>query len=86
MEEVFPVLAGVVVGLVAHLLRSTRVRAIFIGVFAVGFGACASWISGELVISWLYVLIDVAQVLASSIMTTVLVGAWLRHQARRTAR
>ena len=86
MEEVFPVIAGVIVGLVAHLVRSTRSRAALIGVFAVGFGACASWVSGELAVSWTYLLIDVAQVHAASIMTTVLVGAWLRHQARRAAR
>jgi hypothetical protein len=48
MEEIFPVLAGVAVGLVAHLMGSIRLRAILIGVFGFAFGACASWISGEL--------------------------------------
>jgi len=86
MEEVFPVLAGVAVGLVAHLVRPIRLRAILIAVFGLAFGACASWISGELAISWVYLVIDTAQVLGASVMTTFLVSVWLRRQARRMAR
>ena len=86
MEEVFPVLAGVAVGLVAHLVGSIRLRAILIGVFGLAFGACASWISGELAISWVYLVIDPAQVLGASVLTTFLVSVWLRRQARRMAR
>ena len=86
MEEVFPVLAGVAVGLVAHLIGSIRLRAILIGVFGVAFGACASWISGELALSWLYLVIDIAQVIGASVMAMLLVRGWLRRQARRVAR
>ena len=86
MEEVFPVLAGVAVGLVAHLVGPIRLRAILIGVFGLAFGACASWISGELAISWVYLVIDPAQVLGASVLTTFLVSVWLRRQARRMAR
>jgi len=86
MEEVFPVLAGVAVGLVAHLIGSVRVRAALIGVFSVAFGACASWVSGELASSWLYLVVDVAQVVAASVMTLLLARVWARRQARRLAR
>lgn len=58
MEEVFPVLAGIAVGLVTHLVGSIRLRAVLIGFFGLAFGACASWISGELAISWVYLVID----------------------------
>ena len=86
MEEVFPVLAGVVLGLVAHLVGSSSLRVILIGVFGVAFGACASWMSGELAVSWVYLLIDTAQVIGASVMTLFLVRVWLRRQARREAR
>ena len=86
MEEMFPVLAGVAVGLVAHLVGSIRFRALLIGVFGVAFGACASWVSGELAVSWVYLLIDTVQVIGASVMTMVLVRVWLRRQARRVAR
>jgi len=86
MEEVFPVLVGVAVGLVAHLVGSIRFRALLIGVFGVTFGACASWISGELAVSWVYLVIDTVQVIGASVMTMFLVRVWLRRQARRVAR
>ena len=86
MQEVFPVLAGVAVGLVAHLVPPIRLRASLIAVFSLAFGASASWISGELAISWVYLVIDTAQVLGASVMTTFLVSVWLRRQARRIAR
>ena len=86
MEEVFPVLAGVAVGLVAHLVGSIRLRAVLIAVFGVAFGACASWISGEVAVSWVYLGIDTAQVIGASVMTMFLVHVWLRRQARRVAR
>jgi hypothetical protein len=85
MEEVFPVLAGIALGLVTHLVGSIRLRAVLIGVFGLAFGACASWISGELAIGWVYLVIDTAQVVVASIMTTLLLKVWLRRRAARTA-
>lgn len=86
MEEVFPVLAGVMVGLVAHLVGSIRLRAILVAVSSVAFGVCASWISGELLLSWVYLVIDAAQVVGAALMTMFLARAWLRRQAPRVAR
>jgi hypothetical protein len=60
MEEVFPVLAGVVVGLAAHSVTSVWLRLSLLVLFGLAFGVVASWISGELAISWTYVLIDIA--------------------------
>ena len=86
MEEVFPVLAGVAVGLVAHQVGSIRLRALLIAVLGVAFGACASWISGELALSWVYLVIDTVQVIGAGVMTTFLVRTWLRRHARQVAR
>ena len=85
MEEVFPVLAGVVVGLVTNALRRW-LRVVVTGLLSVGFGTAAAWISGELSTSWGYLFIDSAQVGIAAIMTALLVRAWLRRRARAVAR
>jgi uncharacterized membrane protein len=85
MDEVLPVLAGIAVGLVAERLPSSILRTVFIAALGVAFGFAASWLSGELAISWVYLLIDTAQVVAASILTMGLVVAWRRRRARRIA-
>jgi len=85
MDEVFPVLSGVVLGLVTVLVRPVWLKAIFIGSIGPAFGFCASWISGELTISWVYLLIDTIQVVGAAVATAILIRIWLRHQARRLA-
>jgi hypothetical protein len=42
MEEVFPILAGVALGLVTHLVRSLQLKAVLVCLFGTAFGACAS--------------------------------------------
>ena len=81
MDEVFPVLSGIVVGLILSFIPSSR-RAVALGVLAATFGILASWISGELAISWVYMLIDIAQVLGAAILTSVLVTRWRRRSLR----
>ena len=85
MDEVFPVLAGVIVGLVVPTVVSrSNVRWIALVALSVVFGVVATWISGELAISAAYLLIDIAQVLGAAIATTVLVGVWRRCRSART--
>jgi hypothetical protein len=86
MDEVFPVLAGIVVGLATHRVHPMWLRGCLIAVLALVLGAIASWVSGELAISRIYVLIDAAQVGAAGAMTAVLVGVWRRRRARSLAR
>ena len=78
MDEVFPVLAGVIVGLVIPTVVSSS------SALSIVLGAVASWISGELAISAAYVLIDIAQVLGAAMATMVLVGVWRRRRSART--
>ena len=82
MEEVFPVLAGVVVGLVLHHVTAKALRAVLVAVFSLGFGAVAAWISGELALSPVYVAIDAAQVAIAAVLTAMLVAAWRRRALR----
>lgn len=81
MDEVFPVLSGIAVGLLLGVVPS-RLRLLALGVFSVAFGILASGISGELAFSWIYALIDVAQVLGAALLASVLVARW-RHRAWR---
>jgi hypothetical protein len=81
MDEVFPVLCGIAVGLVLGIVPS-RLRMLALGVSNVALAVLASWVSGELEVSWVYVLIDLAQVLGAALLTSFLVARW-RHRAWR---
>ena len=86
MEEVFPVLSGIVVGFATHAVRPMWLRALVIGSLGIALGAAASWLSGELAVSWVYVLIDAGQVVGGGIMTGILVRVWLRRSAQSQVR
>jgi hypothetical protein len=82
MDEVFPILGGVIVGLVVPALVPSRLRWVVAVVLSVVLGVSASWISGVLAVSTVYILIVVAQVLGATLATWVLVTAWRRRSAR----
>lgn len=86
MDEVFPVLAGIALGLATFTLRRMWLRVAVVGILGLTLGAVASWISGELAVSRLYVLVDAAQVIVAALLTGVLVRMWLRRRARSAAR
>ena len=78
MEEVFPVGCGVILGLaVAHLV-SGRLRGWVLAIGSLLIGAMAAWITGELAVSWLYLLVDVGQVLVAGGLTWILALRWRR--------
>ena len=85
MDEVFPVLAGIALGLATLTLRAGWRRAAVTGVLGAVLGVVASWISGELVVSRLYVLVDAAQVIMAAFLTGLLVQGWRRRRARSAA-
>ena len=72
MDEAFPVTAGIAIGLLIGFVPS-RLQKLALAVLSLAFGALASWVSEELVIGWIYVLIDVAQVLGAALLTAALV-------------
>jgi len=85
VNEIFPVVAGVMIALVAERLTgSARARAATVVLLCVGFGVAAA-VSGELAESVLYVLVDFAIVLASAAAATVVMEA-LRVVVRRRTR
>ena len=86
MDEVFPVLAGIGLGLATSAVRASWLKGLLSAVLSLAIGATASWVSGELAISWVYVLIDTAQVVGASVLTGILVTVWVRRRARAIAR
>jgi hypothetical protein len=78
MEEVFPVGCGVVLGLVVTYLAPSGLRAWVLAIGSVLIGWTASWITGELAVSWLYLLVDVGQVLVAGALTWILALRWRR--------
>lgn len=76
MHEVFPVVAGIAVGLVALRVTSLQLRWLLVAVASVIFGVLATIISGEALISWAFVLIDIPLVLGAAIGTMV-VAPWV---------
>lgn len=85
MDEVFPVLAGIALGLATCAVRPTWLKAVVVGTLGVGLGAVASWISGELAISGFYLLVDTAQVIGAAILSGALARIWLRRRGRSLA-
>jgi hypothetical protein len=78
MEEVFPVGCGVILGLVVAYLVSGRLRGWALAIGSLLIGATAAWITGELAVSWLYLLVDVAQILVAGGLTWILALRWRR--------
>mgnify|MGYP001332608796 FL=1 len=69
MHEIFPVVAGVLVGVIAMRIASLQVRTIVIALLSVPFGVAASAVSGELALSWEFVLVDIPLVAISALAT-----------------
>jgi hypothetical protein len=69
MHEVFPIMAGALVGLIAMRIASVQLRAMAVVVLGIIFGVMASAISGELAISWEFILVDIPLVMASAVVT-----------------
>lgn len=84
MEEVLPVLSGIVIGLITHRLSPVALRAVLFAVLTVVAGGGASWVSGELAISSMYILVDVAQVLVAGVLASIAAERWLLKVWRRS--
>ena len=74
MEEVFPVASGIVLGLALVYLVPGHLRTWILAAGSVLLGATASWLSGELAVSWLFLLVDISQLTASSPLSQLAVA------------
>lgn len=75
MQEILPISAGVVVGLLCWRISSPRRRAVALVLLSVIFGFLASLLTGELALTWGFLLIDIPLVLLVALGTTLLVSA-----------
>ena len=73
MAEVFPILAGVVLGLALSGLGGA-LRLVLLVAVSLACGAVASAISGELASSWIYVVVDSALVALAAGVTVAFVS------------
>ena len=83
VNEVFPIMAGVLSALLVWKYVAVRFRALALGACGLIFGTIAAFISGELFISWAFLVIDTALVLLSATATAALITGWQR-MSRRT--
>ena len=72
MAELFPILAGICIGFIVQRIASVRTRNIALVVLSLLAGFTASFISGELFVSWDFLLIDVPLVFLGAIATSAL--------------
>ena len=79
MGELFPVLAGVAIGFVVQFIASQRTRTVALIGLSIVAGFIASYISGELFLSWDFLLIDVPLVFIGALATSYLL-TWQRSR------
>lgn len=81
MGELFPILAGLAIGLVVLRIARPQLRAAALIVLSALAGATASLISGELFISWDFLFFDIPLVFAAAVALVVVVSWWRRRAA-----
>ena len=86
MHELLPIGAGIALAVATQRMESPRLRLAALVLLSVVFGALASWINGELELSWGFVSVDTALVLFAAAVTTAAVTAWERRTAARRIR
>jgi hypothetical protein len=79
VNEVFPIVAGVLSALLVWKYVAVRFRVLALGACGLIFGAIAAFISGELFISWSFLVIDTALVLLSATATAAIATWWQRY-------
>lgn len=79
MNEVFPVVSGVVIGVLTQRVVAPRLRLGVLLGLALVFGFIASAISGELSLSWAFIWVDTGLVLLAAGVTIVVMAAWRRR-------
>ena len=72
MHEIFPIAAGVLLGLVLLRISNPRLKTVLFIVGSVVFGVIATTISGEFRITWEFVLIDIPEVMLSAAAVVLL--------------
>jgi hypothetical protein len=86
MNEVFPLVAGLVVGLLVQKVRTTWLKVVTLVILCMLFGVIASYISGELAVSWGFLSVDATIVWLGAALSIVLIAGWRRWSKLSTSR
>lgn len=81
MSELFPILAGLIIGVLVQRIARPQLRAVALVALSVLAGVLASFISGELFISWDFLFFDIPLVFAAAVVSTLALGWWRRRSA-----
>jgi hypothetical protein len=79
MQELFPLMAGAVVGALVLAIRPQWLRVVAFVAGCVVFGVAASWISGELEESWGFLSVDMLLVWFGGLAAVTLITG-IRHR------
>ena len=82
MHELFPVLAGLIIGVVTWQLPLRRHRILALVLLSIIAGITASFISGELFVSWDFLLVDIPAVFLAALGMLVGISLWQRRIVR----
>ena len=82
MQEIFPLACGLAIGLLVQQIASIRLRTAALVVLCLIFGAIASYISGELEVSWGFLSVDMALVWLGALLAVGAATIWRRRLAR----
>jgi hypothetical protein len=74
--EIIAIAGGVLIGLLVQNVPRTRAKIAVMALGSVIIGMVVSFISGELLESWAYLVFDAAQVLIAAVLTAVCVAVW----------
>ena len=79
MSEIFPVLAGVFVGIGSLRVRSIRTRFFIITALSIILGFLATVVSGESAIGWEFLYVDIPLVAGSSVAVLAAARAYRKY-------
>jgi hypothetical protein len=74
--EIIAIAGGVLMGLLVQSAATTRAKIAVLALGSVIIGMVVSFISGELLENWAYLVFDAAQVLIAAVLTAVCVAVW----------
>lgn len=79
MSELFPILAGALIGLVVQWIVERHTRILSLAGLSIVSGFTASLISGELFVDWGFLFVDIPLVFLAALAMTLLLAGWRRY-------
>jgi hypothetical protein len=78
MQELFPLTVGMIIGALIQKIRRPNLRILALVILCIAFGLVASFINGELSLSWSFLTFDAALVWVGAAVSIGLSAGWRR--------